>query len=338
MSLNFVQYRDPQTEQAERPIAPAQTIETLLPKLRRDVLIDCGHTKISQSNDQLILGRNGQPSETEVETLRVGIRLMHALKETSRRPLLHICFSNREMIQLPEQPTSEFIKSLPDSYRNAIESSDIDLREIRFSIQSTHRNRFAKLIKKIKNQVRSQSLSSAQVFSKYQSLFLRDREGDLFSLLIPYLNQQIKYPADSSNDLEFEEFEPQEMDLLNDPLLRLKQSGVIHLHSKTEGVLCPGTYGGLILGSEPTYDHIAIYSRADDPFIGEKVARGSLAALTFKPNDQRSCLLIIQQERSKKSEISFYNQSEFTDASVSLECVQSLLNQRQNLNGYEVFS
>ena len=314
-----------------------QAIETLIPKLRRDVLIDCGHAKISQLNGQLVLGRNGQPSETEIQTLQEGIRLADILKHSGRRPLLHICFSNRERIEIPEEPSSEFIQSLPDSYRNAIGTSGLDLEEIRFSLQSTHRNRFAKLVKKLKNQARSEGLSSAELFSKYRGLFLKDREGDLFSLLIPHLNQQedkhVLYADDS------EDFELGEGDLLEDPLLRLKQSGVIHLHSKSQGVLCPGTYGGLILGSAPNYDHIAIYSRADDPFIGEKLARGSLAALTIKPNDQRSCVTIIKQERSKKSEISYFNRGEFAEIqNFSFDFAQSLLRQRRNLSGYEVFS
>ena len=71
------------------------------------------------------------------------------------------------------------------------------------------------------------------------------------------------------------------MDLVNCPFLNVKKLGIIHVYSKSSGILCPGTYAGQMLALPPQADRIAIYSRDDDETIAEKVIRGIVASYIF---------------------------------------------------------
>ncbi|UVL01119.1 hypothetical protein [Pseudomonas sp. B21-048] len=82
-------------------------------------------------------------------------------------------------------------------------------------------------------------------------------------------------------------------DLENCPLARLKKNPVINLYETGGRVLCPATYGGLFCQFDNSVDHIAIYARADDEFIGEKVYRGVISANLLIENFPRNCAQII---------------------------------------------
>ncbi|WP_141689810.1 hypothetical protein [Aeromonas sp. EERV15] len=93
------------------------------------------------------------------------------------------------------------------------------------------------------------------------------------------------------------------------PLIRLKKNPIINLYESGGKVLCPATYSGLLSHFDNNVDHIAIYARGDDDFIGEKIIRGVIASNILSDEFSRNCVEIIIS-KSGSLEISIIRENE----------------------------
>lgn len=253
------------------------------------VVIDCGHLPVLVSEEGLFqFGKEGEPSVTEIFTLALGVDVYKRLKKFGREAKLSICFSDTtRYFKYPEKrpllkemcETGEVVSILPISYQEIVR--EVDPADYFFSLQTVNSNRFTKIIKKVKKDIRTIN-DEQKVFDIYNVLFAKDNLDILFSFTNSFL-------LDVSNENkaldgswwldEFSTLHP--TDLVKAPVASLKKFGIISLYSKKTGILCPATYGGLISYFGDGVDHVAIYSRNDDPSIGEKIIRGIVSITTL---------------------------------------------------------
>ena len=278
------------------------------------IIVDCGHTPLSLDGTDLVFGRNENPSDSEVLTLKIGVSVFHRLKEADKKPVLSICFSDTtRFFSDPEQrprvkklcESGEMYDFLPGVYRDIL--GTITKGECVFTLQTVNSNRFTRIIKKVKKDVRSIN-DDEQTFSKYNVLFARDHLDTLFCFTNEFLldtsNEEVLLDGPWWLD-EFSTLHPS--DSVKAPIASLKKFGIISLYSRATGILCPATYGGLISNFVGHVDHIAIYSRHDDPSVGEKIIRGivSVCVLSQPALRSKKFLQIILNE-SKQDTMSEY--------------------------------
>lgn len=285
-----------------------------LSQLGEQVIVDCGHASVRSERGQFFVGRDGSPTATEKLSLQLGIRVVQMLRSSGREAHLSICFSDTTR-QLQESDRRIELKNridngtiqeiLPESYLGMLKQAGIAPESCRYSLQTRNSNRFSKALKVLKCEIRKPEATVESIFRRYGALFLNDAENDLFGFTTPFLlNPETEIQALGGSWWLNDQFEPTDRELVKAPFLRLKQMKVVNLYSRSAGILCPATYGGLLLSFEEHYDHISIYSRADDPFIGEKVLRGVLAAQVVSPGFNRTCMQITLPETGTVPEVS----------------------------------
>lgn len=286
-------------------------IEQHIAKLGKKVIVDCGHCPVRIRDGELVFGGLDGISDTTLNTFLTGLSLYRLLKQRAYQVKLSICFSDTSRL-LKAKDARQKIKDcireknwetcLPHAYLHALTEEERD--DIVLSLQTQNSNLFTNLIKKIKTKSKK-SASQQDFYGRFNALALKSQDDDLFSITTPYLldtQKEDRYfgSADWIND----EGQDNERSLTAMPLLRLKKMGMIHLYEKSSGILCPATYGGLLLNFDNSWDHIAVYARADDAFIAEKLLRGVIATNVCHPEFNRKCLQIVFSESSNLPEVS----------------------------------
>jgi hypothetical protein len=275
--------------------------------LRENIVIDCGHTTIFSSHDGYSFGIQGEPSPTEILTFELGIALHDALKRHNKNVSINLYLSDligikggndeRRKITQDIQHREKAVY-IPSAYQKILAASEIPLEKVAIHLQSKGNDHFRKIIRRTRSGIEQLKSTSQnyihEVFNKTNALFLSTEDQGLFSLTTPYLfdtHDEDSYFGGSwwkNNENQIKQ-----SDLENCPLARLKKNPVINLYETGGRVLCPATYGGLLCQFDNSVDHIAIYARADDEFIGEKVYRGVISANLLIENFSRNCAQII---------------------------------------------
>ena len=76
------------------------------------------------------------------------------------------------------------------------------------------------------------------------------------------------------SDCDYFDFDHE--DFMVNPFLIIVRNKNVALYNKNTGIKCPGTYCGFLQHYDDSWNHIAIYCRKDDKFIGEKIIGGCL--------------------------------------------------------------
>lgn len=306
------------------------------------VVIDCGHTPLGISGQELLFGRNGSPSETELLTLQIGVNTLNRLKGMGKDAKLSICFSDTtRFFRKPEKrawvkemcESGDIIEKLPEQYRDILKN--VTSTDCFFTLQTVNSNRFTRIIKKVKKDIRSAG-SSRSAYKKYNVLFARDNIDTLFCFTNEYLLNTTHENNILDGDWWLDEFSTlHPSDISNAPIAPLKKFGIISLYSRKTGILCPATYGGLISNFGENVDHIAIYSRNDDPSIGEKIIRGivSTCVLSMPQLQNKNFLQVILNSDkktgfSKYAEVSLISASDVNTKEFSYEELTELFKKR----------
>lgn len=316
--------------------------EQLSPLSGNKIIIDCGHIPIKLGLEGYIFGRDDSPSPTELLTLKVGVSLLKRLRTLGKYSILSICFSDttryfNDPTKRPELKTmcesGKIFTHLPDEYKNIL--SGLTKEDCFFSLQTANSNRFTKIIKNVKKNIRSLS-NNKTAHDKYNVFFAKDMLDTLFCFSNEFLLDTSLETKLLEGDWWLDEFATlHPTDKIKAPIASLKKFGIISLYSKKTGILCPATYGGLISNFEDGIDHIAIYSRNDDPSIGEKIIRGviSTCVLSSPHLKNKNFLQIIlnsslDTENSSTPEISLLSANSVNPRNISYESLLDIFNKR----------
>ncbi|MGD2168828.1 MAG: hypothetical protein PVI40_01135 [Chlamydiota bacterium] len=282
---------------------------------KEHLVIDAGHTSLGTKDGKYVFGHNkAHPSSSEENTLQLAFELASKLCCFQKKCTVHICFSdttkNFEKIHHRDSFKQILLENkvfnlLPSSYQDLIRRySDID---VSFSLQTQLSNLSTKLMKGLKKKLKKLK-DNSHIFKEYGAFFMKDMLDDNFGLVHPFILDHAQETLTMGGDWWLdEESSIHPADLTLNPLLKVKKSGTILLYSKISGILCPGTYAGLMFGLNPNIDFLSIYSRDDDPAIGEKINSGVIAALTISKAIQCKCTQFITTSGMKKCEITEIN-------------------------------
>lgn len=315
--------------------------------LRENIVIDCGHTTLFSSHDGYSFGIKGEPSPTETLTFKLGVRLYDALKHHNKNVSINLYLSdligikggNDERRKITQDiQHNKKIAYIPAAYKNILAASEIPLDKVAIHLQSKGNDLFRKIMRRTRSGL--ELLKSThpnyidEVFKKTNSLFLTTEDQGMFSLTTPYLfDTQDEDAYFGGSWWKSNESQIKQSDLENCPMARLKKNPVINLYETGGRVLCPATYGGLLCQYDNSVDHIAIYARADDEFVGEKVYRGVISASLLIENFSRNCAQIIINNE-ELVEHSFFEKDTIarpdTDSAKFTKQIQDLLN-RNNM-------
>lgn len=299
------------------------------------VVIDCGHAAICLQQNTILLGDEGYASPSQIATLQLGVALYHYLTALGKCAILSICFTDTSrFLGDPSQRASireliengSMLERLPNEYRQLL--SGIEKDNIHFSLQTRNSNRFSALIKRVKAKIKASS-SADELFESYRCLFLEKQgAGKTFGFTHPFLlSGQEETQALGGSWWEDESISIHPSDLLKAPLVKLKRLKHINLYDKADGILCPATYGGLLLGFDSSYDHIAVYSRLDDEHSGEKICRGVISAILLKQDTEKNYIQVTLQDEDfcpAHTELSYLNHERIHQGpSCSLETLQN---------------
>lgn len=317
--------------------------------LRENIVIDCGHTTLFSSHDGYSFGIKGEPSPTEVLTFKLGVKLYDALKHHDKNVSINLYLSdlvgikggNDERRKITQDiQHNKKIAYIPATYKNILAESEIPLDKVAIHLQSKGNDLFRKIMRRTRSGLELLKLTHPnyieEVFKKTNSLFLTTEDQGLFSLSTPYLfDTQDEDAYFGGSWWRNSESQIKQSDLENCPMARLKKNPVINLYETGGRVLCPATYGGLLCHYDNSVDHIAIYARADDEFVGEKVYRGVISASLLVENFSRNCAQIIINNE-KLVEHSFFEKETIirpgTDCAEFKRQIQGVL----NLNNMEL--
>lgn len=298
----------------------SELIDTYLKKLRDNVVIDCGHVPVSNCSKLCLENFDGNPQDTILKTLEIGLQLWKKLKEINKKPILSICLSDTSrFVESKDErgKIKELIENnspfnyLPESFCLLLNDFQIKESDLVISLQSVNSNSYTNLIKKIKKKLKSKG--NEEVYNEFGSIFLTDKQS--FTFL--FTNDFLLNHKEISDKLGGDWWKDDHIDITSYdcsicPDIRVKKLGVVKLYDKNKGILCPATYGGLLCNYDESYDHISIYSRADDPYIAEKIIRGIVSKEALRPSASKSYLQLIHNPELNDYEISFYKSEEFT--------------------------
>ncbi|MDN3504899.1 MAG: hypothetical protein P0S95_04925 [Rhabdochlamydiaceae bacterium] len=288
----------------------------------KNVVIDCGHISVN-FNKGLYFGQEGNiASDSEMETLEIGSKIALLLKQRLKNPVCNICFSDVSK-NLKEAESRSLIKNLirsgevfdylPSFYQSKISDLLKSNIRIKFSLQTANSNLFLRVLKKLKKEIRK-SHDVKEVYLKHSNHFITDQAENLFGLVSPLVLDSVRENEIMGGDWwQDPSISLHPNDLLQAPLLKLKKTRTIFLFSKTDGTLCPGTYLGQIYQFEPSMDRIAIYSRKDDPAIGEKINQATIAAFHIDPKFSARCFQIVKPVMLPGFELTEISRNDFKD-------------------------
>lgn len=286
-------------------------ISRLISCLRERIIIDCGHLPIRGCDQGFSFGEVAGPSASTLETLELGIAISRRLTAEGRKAILSICLSDTSRL-LGDGSKREALAAavsqrswsavLPPEYLHRL--TPIELDQVSVTLQTRNSNRFSAALKKLKARALRASTPEA-FYREEQAVLLTSLDGDRLAVSVPFLldcaSEDDYY---GQNEWKQPDHVDCEEDIIARPMTRLLRRGLINLYEKSTGVLCPATYGGLLLNYDESSDHICLYSRHDDPDIGEKVLRGVVAANVVQRDMSRTFLQIIFPHLSATPEIS----------------------------------
>jgi hypothetical protein len=291
--------------------------------LRENSVIDCGHIAVRYSSGEFLFGGYDGPSLSNLETLEVGVALCRRMKSQGRKIILSICLSDTSRLLGDGSKRAELLSAidasnwpvcLPPEYLSRLSASDLD--HVTVTLQTRNSNRFSGLIKKVKARAMHGS-SPEKLYEELYGVLLSSLDGDRFAVSTPFLmkcTEEDSYYGGSK--WKGRDYFDREESLIARPMTRLKRSGLINLYEKSTGILCPSAYGGLLLNYDESCDHICIYSRRDDCYIGEKILRGVIVANILKTDFSRTCLQIVFPETSRTPELSTLNSAQLKQPDV----------------------
>ncbi|MFB2904042.1 hypothetical protein ACE1BH_03695 [Aeromonas jandaei] len=316
--------------------------------LKKMVIVDCGHIAIFSKDDGYSFGMFGEPSSHEMQTLTLGIELLLCLRESSRNAMLSICLSDLAGVVGGNQKRNAILKDLndgiknpylPEEYKKTLEDNGLTLDDVIINLQSKGNERFKKIIRRVRSSIINSSEepdNSRNFYSKYNALFLTSGNNELFSLSTPYLtnteHEDQYYQGDWWKD---EDCKIKDSTLCCLPLVRLKKNPIINLYESGGKVLCPATYSGLLSHFDNNVDHIAIYARGDDEFIGEKIIRGVIASNILSDGFSRNCIQVIIS-KSGKLEVSVIRENEIRECDCDYETFTSKIHNKISFNNVRV--
>jgi hypothetical protein len=277
-------------------------INRFISGLRERVIIDCGHLPVRGCDQGFSFGECAGPSASALETLELGVALSRRLTAEGRRAILSICLSDTSRLLGDRGKREELADAisrqcwsavLPPEYLRRLTSAELD--RISVTLQTRNSNRFSAQLKKLKTRALRASTPEA-LYRAEQAVLLTSLDGDRLAVSTPFL-------VDSASEDDYYGWEgwkrpdhvDREEDIIAKPMTRLLRRGLINLYEKSTGILCPATYGGLLLNYDESSDHICIYARHDDPDIGEKILRGVIAANVVKRDMSRTFLQIVSR-------------------------------------------
>ncbi|HIB1683896.1 TPA: hypothetical protein ACWV7L_004949 [Salmonella enterica subsp. enterica serovar Muenchen] len=291
--------------------------------LGNKVVIDCGHTLIFSKDKSYSFGKVGTPSTGETESFRYGVKIFNLLQGLNKRTWINLYLSdlvgikggNKERRDIYDEiENGDKEKYIPQQYIDLLKEGNIDIKYVNINLQSKGNEIFKKIIKKTDREIKCikhipeyhQSL-----YEKYNALFLTSIDNNTFSIFSPFL-------IDDENENDFfdgtwwryENININNLWLVKFPLLRLKINPVINLYESGGRVLCPSTYAGMVSLYDNSFDHIAVYSREDDDYIGEKIIRGVIAANVLDLSFSRNCIQVILT-KDKQVELSHIRNNSF---------------------------
>lgn len=313
--------------------------------LKENIIIDCGHIAIFSNSDCYSFGRYGSPSDSEIETLKLGIDLLNHLRINNKKVLLSICLSDLAGISGGNKERNEILRKIkdgkkeeyiPEVYKTVLKENDLTLDDVVLNLQSKGNEKFKKIIRRVRSDITKASKEldySKRFFEKYNSLFLTSNSKELFSLTTPYLtdttveDKHFKGQWWKENDTTI-----RESALVELPLLRLKKNPIVNLYETGGKVLCPATYSGLLSHFDNNVDHIAIYSRSDDEYIGEKIIRGVISSNALYEHFSRNCIQIIISKNGAL-EVSVIHENEIRDTTCDYDKLTHQLEQHLITSG-----
>ncbi|WP_248799221.1 hypothetical protein [Pseudomonas sp. MWU13-2105] len=314
---------------------------TLQKEFRENIVIDCGHTTIFSSDQGYRFGIQGAPSETEILTFKLGVEIYEALRRTNKNVLLNLCLSdligikggNDERRKITQDLQGEQKSTyIPAAYRQILDAYDVALDRVKVILQSRGNDLFKKILRRTRSGIEQLKAVDPgyvhETFQQTNALFLSTENQGMFSLTTPYLYDTQAEDAYFGGAWWKDHGSINQRDLEHCPLARLKKNPLINLYETGGRVLCPATYGGLLCQFDNTTDHIAVYARSDDEFIGEKIGRGVVAANILIEEFSRNCAqVIVNQEQQieysfvEKSAVGTFN----LDSVAFIEQVQDVL-------------
>lgn len=316
---------------------------SLAAKTRKKIVIDAGHVALGHNGSEFVFGHSLiEPSHTETITFLMGLYLADLLIKLGKQAEVHLCLSDTTKNFASPQQRECFKEKIEMQAEDTIPLSYRSLRQryphikVELSLQTQNSNRFSATMKKLKKSLQ-QMKTPTSAFSHYGALFLKDHSDDLFGFTHPFLLNTAEEDAKMGGNWWMDESTSiHPADLANCPFLPLKKLGVINLYSKSTGILCPGTYAGLMLAVDPQADRVAIYARQDDETIGEKVLRGILASHVFAPEFNCYSLQIILPLGHAKIEFSHLNFPELK-SQISWEVFSQQVEQRNLMERYKIY-
>ncbi|MEG5059469.1 hypothetical protein QUB60_17335 [Microcoleus sp. A2-C5] len=264
----------------------------------KKLVIDCGHAPIFYDGERFFIGKN-KPSETEILTLEMGLILKQYLENHGVCDIqLNICLSDtRKYIKdisarsvlrnlISEQTLPKFF---PKDYSDLLLQYGYTEPPL-ITLQSKNSNLFTRQLKKVKKRIRSGD-DAKNSFNNSKCIYLVSSDGNTFGFTNAFLFDCRTENSQMGGSWWLDEsIEIHPSDLFNAPFLRIKKMKVINVYNKYSGILCPGSYCGLLQNFDNNYNHISIYCRKDDEAIGEKVLRGVISAFSFIDFFDRKCI------------------------------------------------
>ncbi|EJU3354583.1 hypothetical protein N4188_005063 [Salmonella enterica] len=291
--------------------------------LRDNIIIDCGHTLISTNNKSYSFGKNGTPSPGEIESFRYGIKIFKTLKNSNKNARINLYLSDLVGIRggnkerrciYAEIHDGNKEKYIPKQYIELLVAEDIDYNDILINLQSKGNTVFKKTIKKVChdiNSIKHHPSYQESLYEKYNTLFLTSKENSTLSIFSPFLmNDEKECDFFDGTWWRYEDININNLWLIKLPLLRLKINPIINLYESGGRMLCPATYAGLISLYDNSFDHVAVYSREDDEYIGEKVIRGVIASNALDLSFSRNCIQVILT-KDRQVELSYISNDDF---------------------------
>lgn len=160
--------------------------------------------------------------------------------------------------------------------------------------------------------------------------------NDIFSLSTPFLaNTNIEDQYFQGDWWKDEDNKIKDSVLSTLPFIRLKKNPIINLYESGGKVLCPATYSGLLSHFDNNVDHIAIYARGDDEFIGEKIIRGVIASNILSDEFSRNCIQVIVS-KTGKLEVSIIRENEIKHCKCEYETFTSKISKNISFNNMVV--
>lgn len=301
-------------------------IANFMRPLRNDIVIDCGHVPVRYEAGCFQFGALQGISESIIHSFHIGLALYKYQKLEGRQVKISICLSDTSRLLGNTDARAKLIEAinekrwqecLPELYRHYLDDNVLD--DVFISLQTRNSNRFATLIKKAKAKILRDGNNEAYYHST-GAVLLSSLDEDIFAISTPYLfSNELENVYYQNAMWQTSNYVDREKDIIAMPLTRLKRSGIVNLYEKGSGILCPATYGGLFLNFPEKYDHICVYARNDDHYIGEKIIRGVIACNALKVDFSRQCLQIVYPQMLRTPELSFIKSNEIKNQKTSFD-------------------